>query len=107
MIESGSDYVLQHATSMTNDDLDEIYFQSLFWRLASPKLNEIIDDQFNKILIENNIHENYSDHVDDYENITSIVQPSSIVNTSLVWTTSCTEPDCEESWPAIPKSGIP
>jgi len=55
----------------TNDFLDEIYFQSLFWRSSSPKPDAIIDAQFANILSANNLLHTYDDLVADYDQVTS------------------------------------
>lgn len=107
LIEDGFEHGPEHATSKINEDFDEIYFQSLFWRLASSKLDEIIESQFDKVLAANNLLKDYSDHTEDFEKITKKVPTPLISNTTLVSPFSPTEPECEDSWTDFPKSNVP
>jgi len=91
-------------SAKNNEDLDEIYFQSLFWRLGSPKLDEIIDAQFDNLLAANNLLEAYNDPFNKKK--TMVTLTSFTANTTVLSKPS-TEPECEESWPRIPESYDP
>jgi len=103
MIEIGSEYYSKprYATTKNNEDLDEIYFQSLFWRLGSPKIDEKVDAQFDKLLAANNLIEAYNDPLD--EKTTTVAQTPLMANTTVL-SISSTEQECEESWQRIPES---
>merc|ERR1719233_684842 len=97
MIEIGSEYYSKPryaTTAKNNEDLDEMYFQSLFWRLGSPKLDEKVDAQFDKLLAANNLIEAYNDSVD--EKATTVALTPVLANSNVL-AISSTEPECEES----------
>merc|ERR1719318_1258275 len=91
---------------VTNDFLDEIYFQSLFWRSSSPKPDAIIDAQFANILSANNLLHTYDDLVADYDQVTS-ADTSTKLQTDLSFSSLNQTPALCDSQELVPASPAP
>jgi len=100
---------LQSKPTNKYEDLDEIYFQSLFWRLKSSNIDETFDSdsQFQSLVVSNNIT-NDNELVRDFDNIArSTTLPEVDASTFQYRALSPTEA-CSDSCPILtPSMSVP
>jgi len=93
---------LQSKPTSMYEDLDEIYFQSLFWRLNSSNIDHS-DSQFQSLVVSNNIT-NDNELVRDFENITRSSALPEVDASTIQYSALSSSETCSESCPILTPS---